>query len=68
MNTVARLSAYGAAAVLLGAGAFATGSAVDVPTAHLQPAPSGAAGNAGGYSAPAIADINSPAHSEGGHQ
>lgn len=46
MNTAARLAAYGAVAVLLGAGAFATGSAVDVPTDHLRPtAASGAAGH-----------------------
>lgn len=37
MKTAARLSAYGAAVVLFGAGAFATGATVDAPTAHLRP-------------------------------
>ncbi|GAA1381259.1 hypothetical protein GCM10009613_06900 [Pseudonocardia kongjuensis] len=37
MKTAARLSAYGAAVVLFGAGAFATGMTVDAPTGHLRP-------------------------------
>ena len=35
MKTAARLSAYGAAVVLFGAGAFATGMTIDAPTDHL---------------------------------
>ncbi|MBP2366565.1 hypothetical protein [Pseudonocardia parietis] len=38
MNTAARLSAYGAAVVLLGAVAFVAGSTLDTPVDHLRPA------------------------------
>ncbi|MFP5070868.1 hypothetical protein ACLFMI_14525 [Pseudonocardia nantongensis] len=75
MKTAARLSAYGAAVVLFGAGAFATGMTV-APTDHLRPtAHSGPAGSGAGHgAAPAAspAPQTQPAghgddHREGGH-
>lgn len=64
MNTTARLAAYGATVVLLGAGAFATGTAVEAPTDHLAAvaqtaAHGGAHQPAGG--APAVAADVQPA-------
>ena len=56
MKTAARLSAYGAAVVLFGAGAFATGMTIDAPTDHLRPtAHSGPAGPGAGPGAAAPA-------------
>ncbi|MBW0105718.1 hypothetical protein [Pseudonocardia sp. KRD291] len=60
MNTAMRLSAYGAAVALLGAGAYVTGSAVDAPTTHLQPtAQSGPVGHGGSHSG-AVAEVRAP--------
>ena len=51
MNTTARLAAYGTAVVLFGTGAFAIGSATNVPTGHLRPAAE-AAGDHGAMDMP----------------
>lgn len=77
MNTVARLSAYGAALALLTGGAYATGSAVG-PLAPVAPAPAGHAGMPGAEGAGhgdthsgAVAETADrpagPASSRGGH-
>lgn len=58
MNTLARLSAYGAVVALLAAGAYATGTAVDAP-ANLQPAVGGAAGHGESHSG-AVAGTGAP--------
>ncbi|MEQ3553036.1 hypothetical protein WIS52_21425 [Pseudonocardia nematodicida] len=37
MSRVARTAAYGAAVVVLGAGAYLAGGVIEVPTDHLRP-------------------------------
>ncbi|GAA1851111.1 hypothetical protein [Pseudonocardia alni] len=64
MKTAARLSAYGAAVVLFGAGAFATGATIDAPTAHLRPTAQTAdhgADPAAGHGAPTASRSTGPA-------
>ncbi|MBC3193339.1 hypothetical protein H7X46_19955 [Pseudonocardia sp. C8] len=61
MNTAARLSAYGAAVVLLGAGAFAVGSTVGAPADTPRPA----AASAAPAGAPAPAQPAAPAEPGG---
>jgi hypothetical protein len=64
MKTAARLSAYGAAVVLFGAGAFATGATIDAPTAHLRPTAQTAdhgADPAAGHGAPTASGSTGPA-------